>query len=149
MKKVTQLLVVIILLVFTSGCNEKENQNLKEETKMAKVVAIINDQEYEVTLEDNQTAREFYDLLPLELQMQELNGNEKYYYLDENLKTNSTSKDTINAGDIKLYGSNCLVLFYETFNTTYSYTDIGHISDTSFVNELPIDSVNIRFEIKE
>ena len=26
-----------------------------------------------------------------------------------------------------LYGDNCLVVFYESFDTEYSYTKIGHI----------------------
>lgn len=36
--------------------------------------------------------------------MSDLNGNEKYYYLDENLPTNSENIGHINAGDIMLYG---------------------------------------------
>ena len=28
-----------------------------------------------------------------------------------------------------LYGNNCIVLFYESFSTSYSYTPLGHIDD--------------------
>lgn len=35
----------------------------------------------------------------------------------------------IHTGDILLFGSNCIVLFYEDFSTSYSYTPIAHIED--------------------
>ena len=37
----------------------------------------------------------------------------------------------IHTGDIMLYGSNCIVLFYEDFSTSYSYTPIAYIEDTN------------------
>ena len=61
--------------------------------------------------------------------MNELNGNEKYYYLDQKLPTNSQAVGYITAGDVMLYGNNCLVIFYESFSTSYSYTKIGHIEN--------------------
>ena len=35
----------------------------------------------------------------------------------------------IHAGDLKLYGSSCLVLFYESFSTSYSYTSLGYVEN--------------------
>ena len=64
----------------------------------------------------------------MELEMNELNGNEKYYYLDESLPVNPYSPNTIGKGDIMLFGSSCLVIFYDNFNTSYSYTRIGKIN---------------------
>lgn len=61
--------------------------------------------------------------------MNELNGNEKFAYLDTNLPTNSYSPKHINAGDVMLFGNNCLVIFYKSFDTTYNYTKIGHIDN--------------------
>lgn len=86
---------------------------------------------FSVILEDNATASAFLELCPLTINMSELNGNEKYHYLDTSLPTNASCPETINAGDIMLYGSSCVVIFYKTFNTSYSYTKIGHITNPS------------------
>ena len=75
--------------------------------------------------------------------MNELNGNEKYIYLDSTLPTNPINPNHINSGDVMLYGNNCLVIFYKSFDTTYSYTKIGHIDN------LPtLDNKNIQVKLK-
>lgn len=88
-----------------------------------------NECKFSATLYDNETAKAFKARLPLTLDMSELNGNEKYYYLSDSLPTNSSSPSKINNGDIMLYGSSCLVIFYDSFSTSYSYTPIGKIDD--------------------
>ena len=89
----------------------------------------INNKEYNIQLENNETVNKFIELLPLEIDMNELNGNEKYVYLNTKLPTNPSNQKRINSGDIMLYGNNCLVIFYKSFNTSYSYTKIGHINN--------------------
>ena len=61
--------------------------------------------------------KDFLDLLPMELEMNDLNGNKKYFYLDESLPVKPYSPNTIGKGDIMLFGSSYLVIFYENFNT--------------------------------
>ena len=60
--------------------------------------------------------------------MNELNGNEIYYYPDQDLPTNSYQSHNIETGDIMLFGSSCLVIFYESLQTNFSYSRIGKIS---------------------
>ena len=88
----------------------------------------IGDQTFTAELEDNETAAAFREKLPLTLQMQELNGNEKYAY-DVSLPSDAESVGNIQTGDLMLFGDDCLVLFYDSFTTGYSYTRIGHISN--------------------
>lgn len=95
------------------------------------ITITANGRKFSATLYDSVTAKAFKVRLPLTLDMSELNGNEKYYYLPDSLPTNSSCPSKINNGDIMLYGSSCLVIFYESFSTSYSYTPIGKIDDSS------------------
>ena len=91
----------------------------------------INGQTFLAALCDNETAAALKEKLPLTLDMSELNGNEKYNYLPFSLPTDAGNPGQIHAGDLMLYGSDCLVLFYESFPTSYRYTPIGRINDPS------------------
>ena len=105
--------------------------------------AIINNKEYVIKLESNETVNSLINLLPMEITMNELNGNEKYIYLDNTLPTNSYNPNRINAGDVMLYGNNCLVIFYKSFDTSYSYTKIGHIDN---LPDLGNGSITVKLE---
>lgn len=112
---------------------------------MTKIYASFDDKKLEINLEENSTTSALVKLLPLELSMKDLNGNEKYVYLDEPLPTNSYSPKRIEAGDVMLFGNDCLVIFYESFDTEYSYTRIGRIDD---LPELGDGSVFARLSVK-
>ena len=91
-------------------------------------------------------AEAFGSLLPMTLDMSELNGNEKYHYLSSSLPTDASCPGTIHTGDILLYGNNCVVVFYKTFSTGYSYTKIGKITDPEGLESaLGSGSVSVRF----
>jgi hypothetical protein len=90
----------------------------------------IGTKTFPATLYDNATASAFKSRLPMTVNMVDLNGNEKYFDLPGKLPTNASNPRTIQSGDLMLYGSNTLVLFYETFATSYSYTRLGRINDT-------------------
>ena len=67
--------------------------------------------------------------------MTKLNNNEIYYQFSEKFTTNTKAVGTINIGDIYLYQDDFLVLFYKTFTTSYSYSEIGHLTDTNGLAE--------------
>lgn len=108
---------------------------------------IVGEYTFDVEYVDNNTAEAFKKMLPVTLKMDELNGNEKYCYIDSSLPTALSIPGTINAGDIMLFGSNCIVVFYETFKTSYSYTRIGKVKDTASLKKaLGSGDVTIKFE---
>lgn len=119
-----------------------------EPAEAVKMRVIVGNKTFIATLDSGTTAQAFMDLLPLTLDMTELNGNEKYNYLTTNLPSAPTNPGTIHAGDIMLYGRSCVVLFYDTFNTSYSYTRIAAIDDpTGLAEALGTGNVTVRFEL--
>ncbi len=116
-----------------SGNNgdESGNNNGEENKVNRNIIIRVSGHHFAATLEDNATARAFSALLPMTVTMNEMNGNEKYCYLSDNMPTDSYRPGTIQSGDLMLYGSNCVVLFYETFSSSYSYTRIGRLDNSS------------------
>ena len=107
----------------------------------------INGKNFSATLEDNQTARTFAEKLPLEVNMTELNGNEKYFYLDADLPSDSERVGQIHSGDLMLFGSNCVVIFYKDFSTGYSYTRLGKINNAAdLAKTLGAGNVHVKFK---
>ena len=86
-------------------------------------------QRFAMTLEDNPTAHAFKQLLPLALDMHDLNANEKHARLPRSLPTDPARPGTIRTGDVMLYGNDTLVVFYKTFPSGYSYTRIGRVTN--------------------
>ena len=68
----------------TPDDNDNDNDNPKTPDAMTLNMTIGNST-FTITLADNTTAQAFADLLPLRLNMSELNGNEKYIYLAQSL----------------------------------------------------------------
>jgi hypothetical protein len=89
----------------------------------------VGERRFAITLTDNAAARAFATQLPLTLDMSELNGNEKHARLPKALPANASRPGTIRNGDLMLYGSDTLVVFYLTFDSSYSYTRLGRVDD--------------------
>ena len=108
---------------------------------------IIGTASFTATLEDNATTKAFKASLPITVNMTEQAGNEKFYYLPTALPTSTVTPGTIFAGDLMLWGNSCLVLFYETFSSPYSYTRIGKIDKPSGLSAAVGDrNITVTFE---
>ena len=98
-----------------------------EGSPMPTLCLAVHGAEYPVTLRDSPSTRALVRQLPMTLTLAELNGNEKYARLPEALPTDAIQPGALQTGDLMLYGANCLVLFYQSFPSSYSYTPLGQI----------------------
>lgn len=152
MKRLIILASLILSLVSCASCSkttsEANNSNNTNPTG-TKMKIKIGNSAFTATLYDNQAATAFKSLLPMTVNMVELNGNEKYVELQSSLPTAASNPGTIQNGDLMLYGSSTLVLFYKTFSTAYSYTKLGRIDDvTGLVAALGTGNVSVTFELQ-
>jgi hypothetical protein len=109
----------------------------------------IGSRTFSATLLNNPTAAAFKARLPLTIPMKELNGNEKFAQLSSDLPGSSSNPGTIQSGDLMLFGSNTLVLFYKTFRTPYSYTTLGRIENvTGLAAAVGTGNVTVTFELE-
>ena len=149
--------ISLISLQGFAGCDENNRQipdpmdNSKEsenDSTATQLKITVGSNIFLATLSDSETADAFIELLPLTINMSELNGNEKLFRFDNNLPTNASIPASIQEGDLMLYGSRTLVLFYKSFPTSYSYTRLGRVNDTSgLAAALGSGNIEVTFEI--
>lgn len=153
MKYLLATMILVVPLVVSSGCSSEDaapvspttQENLSETEEVMKdtIRITIGERVFKATLEANDAATAFKAMLPLTINMGELNGNEKFFDFPSNLPANASNPRTINSGDLMLWGSKTLVLFYKTFSTSYSYTRLGKIEDPGGLSNA-LDSGNVR-----
>lgn len=164
-KQILYLILSLVLLCFLTACGNTEkgtpmddnsgNKNFiatdgisdPDSSESAFSLNIeAGDQTFIITLYDNSSTQALLELLPLDLDMSEMNGNEKYFFLPGDLPTDSKNVGSIQQGDFMLYGDNCLVLFYKSFSTSYSYTPLGRIDNPKgFAEAVGNGSIQIKF----
>ena len=127
-------LLVYVFAVYAQQTGNSQKMNIQ-----------IDNKTFTVIVENNRTVKELYQKLPITLEMSDLNNNEKYCYLDFTLPTASTSVKNITKGDVMLFGNSCLVIFYKSFTTSYSYTKIGHIENPADI-ETALGKKDIKVE---
>lgn len=150
-------LVALFAFLFTfsfciASCSKDDDanptQNNDSENNNPSTMKItIGTAVFTATLYDNPSANAFKALFPLSINMTELNNNEKYFDLPNPLPTNASVGGDIKVGDLTLYGNNTLVLFYKSFNTSYSYTKLGYVDNpTGLAAALGSGNVVLKFE---
>lgn len=124
--------------------NQENNENNSMSNKLRITVGTTS---FAATLYDNAAATDFKSMLPMTVKMSEMNGNEKLYYLPNRLSTSASAPGSIRTGDLMLWGSDCLVLFYKSFSSSYSYTRLGRIENAAGLETaLGSGSITVAFE---
>jgi len=155
------LSTLIFMLIFFTGCADSHAVNQPAENAVAseknsaqetevittKIKITVNGETFDATLDNNPSADAFIKKLPLEVTMTELNGNEKYYRFNENFPSADEHVGKISTGDLMLYDSSYVVLFYKNFSTSYSYTRLGRVLNIDKLEKtLGGGNVKVKFE---
>jgi hypothetical protein len=151
--KIAFAFLMSLICIQLAACNrnseivQTNNPNNNSNTDTTKMKITIGTNIFTATLYNNATATAFKGKLPMTINMTELNLNEKYFDLPNALPANASNPVTIQNGDLMLYGSKTLVLFYKTFSTSYSYTRIGRIENPSgLATALGLGNARVTFE---
>lgn len=156
---ITTIVMLVSLSLSMSSCGKDNEQKITSESTDndgqtdnptgGKMKVTIGTAVFTATFNSNPTSTDFKARLPLTLNMTELNGNEKYFDLPVALPANASNPGTIQTGDLLLYGSNTLVLFYKTFSTSYSYTRIARVDNPAgLAAALGSGNATVKFELQ-
>lgn len=158
MKRAVFIVIISLFGILLSGCTketekkEEDSQTRQEqdvEKDKIRVIIRAGGQEFSAVFDENEAAQAIVRQFPLTLNMRELNGNEKYCYLSESYPVDESATGQIRKGDLMLYGDDCLVLFYDTFSTSYQYTSVGHIENPGGLEKaLGKGTVEVSFAIR-
>ena len=120
----------------------------EEETDM-KINVDVGGESFTATLENNAATAALVDMLesgPLVIEMSDYAGFEKVGSLGTRLP--SSNRQLTNSGDIVLYNSNQIVIFYGS--NSWSYTLLGRIDDlTGWAEALGSGDVTVTFSLCE
>lgn len=109
----------------------------------------IGKRAFTATLQDSAAAAAFKAMLPLSLNMHDVNRNEKAFNLPSDLPTVDANPRTIRTGDLMIWSSRTVVVFYKSFSTPYRYTRLGKIEDPEGLAEaLGSGDVTVKFELR-
>ena len=136
---VVLIIAMAMLLTACSGSNEaQENEEPEQNTEsteedngMGSITMKINDEEMTVTWEDNESVEALAKLVsesPLTIDMSMYGGFEQVGAIGTDLPSDDISITT-KPGDIVLYTSSNMVVFYGS--NSWSYTMLGHIENKS------------------
>ena len=153
MKTVFTSIALLICIQLFACCNKSSAITSSPDnvlnTDSMKLKIAIGANTFTATVYNNSTATAFKTRLPLVINMTELNGNEKYFDFPDNLPANASNPGTIQAGDLMLYGSNTLVLFYKSFLTSYNYTRLARIDNPSgLAAAVGSGNATVKFELE-
>ena len=154
--KHTKWFVMLAAALLMMGCGTaseqpaaSSNTGSGEDVAMKMNIA-VNDSSFTATLAENAAVDALVDWMeegPITLELSDYAGFEKVGPLGQSLPA-SDSQTTTQAGDIVLYQSNQIVLFYDS--NSWSYTRLGSIDDlTGWEDALGSGDVTVTLSLAE
>lgn len=126
--------------------SQSQDNSSSQEEPMLKIT--VGNQELLATFADNSSAEEFRDLLaqgPVTISMDDYGGFEKVGSLGTTLTRNDT-RITTQPGDVILYQSNQITIYYGT--NTWNFTRLAKINDsTDLQAKLGTGTVQVTFSL--
>lgn len=167
-KRLISLIWIIFIALSLTACNKnctdknqrKENNspsvsenlayenNKKNNKELIPVDIFINNNTFSAKLYTSDSTEELINQFPMTINMSEMNGNEKYYYMSSSLTQDEEDIKNIKSGDIMLYGPDCIVIFYKDFETSYKYTKLGYIEDKLKLSEILKNNNEVKITFK-
>jgi len=136
---VLKRLIIILLLGTLLHADGKETmthtQNSPSELLLGTLKLQIGEYTFRAKLYANASTLALQKRLPLTLNMHDLHSNEKYFHFSQALPSSPESIHTLHTGDLMLWQDTSFVLFYKTFSTSYMYTKLGYLEDTTKLQE--------------
>lgn len=162
MKKILLVVIVTLLLVCCfAGCSQSYGANGQnntgtnserqmeggEDMDLTKISFVVDGKVLDVSLEDNVATRDLYNALKsgdIKVNMSRYGGFEQVGSLGRTLKSSDRQMST-NPGDVVLYNSNQIVMFFG--NNSWSYTKLGHINMSKSELETLLDKSGVQLVI--
>ena len=129
-----------------------ENPDTQETTEDNTMNVIVGDTTFTATLADKSSAQALVELLqegPLTIEMSDYGNMEKVGPIGQTLPSNN-EQITTEPGDIILYQSNSLVIYYDT--NSWNFTQIGKINDVTreeLLDALGSGDVSVTFALSD
>ncbi|WP_433569408.1 cyclophilin-like fold protein [Tractidigestivibacter sp.] len=120
----------------TTDATTTTTSTTSEEDSMKTFELEVGERAFTGSFADTEAADELASQLPLSLEMNELSGNEKFCYTDQEFPGEEEVPSELHAGEIWIYSGSCIVLFYKNHaNAGYSYKFVGSLDDASGLEE--------------
>lgn len=118
-----------------------------EEGLPERINLVINGKSYPAILSNNVSAKALVSRMPFTKILKTYQDQEMYTYLTTPIESDPQSVNGIHAGDLMLFGEDCLMLFFQNSNNTYRYTPLASIMDTrGLVSLMSQGSVTVTFQ---
>ncbi|MCD8075296.1 MAG: hypothetical protein LUF27_09760 [Lachnospiraceae bacterium] len=128
--------------------SESETDDFTQEEETMKMNVQVGSSTFTATLESNEAVNALMEMMEsssITICMSDYAGFEKVGALGTSLPAND-SQTTTQAGDIVLYSSNQIVIFYGS--NSWAYTRLGHIDDlTGWEDALGSGDVEVTFSL--